>query len=115
MPWSSFFSCELCYEEISLLFQWGCIVVLTSCIENQCPNFLCVGFSDVIKKSADPAWRQTFFLYVQDKISQKLDILVESVNEKDDTENQELGTATLENLDEICDGDIHNMSVKLHR
>lgn len=76
---------------------------------------LFAGFSDLLKKSSDPAWRQTFFLYIQNKETHQLEILVEAVTEDDAEENIVIGRASVDDLESLCDGNIHNLSLKLER
>ena len=78
-------------------------------------EFFIAGFSDKFESSSDPVWRRTFFLYVQDKANQTLDVVVEIVKDSDDEDNVELGRVTVDNLAELCDGEIHDLSLSLQR
>ena len=73
------------------------------------------GFSDIYEHSIDPLWRQTFYLYIRDLASQSLEVAVESVTEDEEEENILLGSADMKDLADVCDGEIHEISLDLHR
>lgn len=61
----------------------------------------------------DPLWRQTFFLYIREPSSQKLEVCVESITENEGESNICLGNVELKDLKSFCDGRIHDMTLDL--
>lgn len=66
----------------------------------------------MVEKSADPRWRQTFFLYVRDPAAQGLEVCVEHVA-GDEEPATVLGTVHLTDLESLCDGKVHNLGLTL--
>jgi len=71
------------------------------------------GFSEKYEASVDPLWRQTFFLYIRDPSRQSLEVCVESITEDEEEENICLGRAEVKDLESLCDGGIHDMTLEL--
>lgn len=76
-------------------------------------RYCIAGFSEPYERSVDPSWRQTFFLYVRNAESQTLEVCVEHINEGDAAHETKLGTATLEDLAGLCDGEVHDLHLPL--
>lgn len=73
----------------------------------------CTGFSQIVPSSCDPSWTQTFYLYVRDPASQKLEVCVEHVTDTEEEENIDLGKAVFDNLEALCDAQAHHLRREL--
>lgn len=73
------------------------------------------GVTEKFTRTGDPIWRQTLFLYVNDPAAQSLEICIEHVTSEDEEENVVLGSTRIKDLAVLCDGEVHDCELNLHR